>query len=738
MIRRFARMSLTVSRSVMLGAALACVPVLPVNAQQAAPDDDVGEPPATISQPVVQPTAPTPTRALNAALARLARDPRDMSALVDAGGAALDIGDTDAAIGFLTRAEQVAPGSGGVRARIGIAMLRANQPFEAIRWFDLADQAGFPRAEMATERGLAYDLVGDNAAAQRQYQLALSGGQNDEASRRYAISLVIAGDRRGAEAVIQPLLERRDRGAWRVRTFIMAIAGQSDEAVGIAQATMPPDLAAGIAPYLRYMPRLTPAQQASAANLGRFPRAADIGRDDPQIVQYALAHPRAPRVDAGLVPAGAALGGKGHDDRDSRAKRRRPGRETVVATAQPAAPAPAAVVPSPPAVSAPWGLPPGPPVQSRPQIAAAPQPAPMPTPTPTPTPTVRPAAAPVVLSKLDVAPGTPLAPAPVLAVRAPVPVPAAVPAPVSPPAPSPAPVAPGGAVSGAAYALLTTQQPAPAPQGAPQTAPQAAPQAAVSQPVIQPLPTPAQPAAAPADFRSAFDGYKPPEQEAAPTAEAVDLARIAALRDAAKAARAKDKSGDKAKDKDRGDRPDGPTAVSRLSGEEPLTTGAKSAKEKAAKAKAEADKAAKDKAALDKACADSKAGKGKGKAGKGKSAKAGKSGKDPVCPAETEKDKKGKNGKAQPAHVSRIWVQVLTGANRSLMGREWERLVHQSSALRGRKPSITPWRNNFRLLTGPFESDADAQAFIDRLRKDGVSSYEWTSPAGQAVDSLSL
>ena len=126
------------------------------------------------------------------------------------------------------------------------------------------------------------------------------------------------------------------------------------------------------------------------------------------------------------------------------------------------------------------------------------------------------------------------------------------------------------------------------------------------------------------------------------------------------------------------------------------------------------------------------------KGSKGKSAKAGKSAKDPVCPAETEKDKKGKNGKAQPAHVSRIWVQVLTGANRGVMGREWERLVHQSSALRGRKPSITPWRNNFRLLTGPFESDADAQAFVDRLRKDGVSSYEWTSPAGQAVDSLSL
>jgi hypothetical protein len=156
--------------------------------------------------------------------------------------------------------------------------------------FDAADQAGFPAAEMATERGLAYDLIGDNTAAQRHYQLALASGprelgQSDEASRRYALSLVIGGDRRGAEQVIQPLLERRDRGAWRVRTFIMAIAGQSDEAEGIARATLPVELAASISPYLRYMPRLTPAQQAAAANLGRFPRAADIGRDEKKVLR---------------------------------------------------------------------------------------------------------------------------------------------------------------------------------------------------------------------------------------------------------------------------------------------------------------------------------------------------------------------------------------------------------------------------------------------------------------------
>ncbi len=81
---------------------------------------------------------------------------------------------------------------------------------------------------------------------------------------------------------------------------------------------------------------------------------------------------------------------------------------------------------------------------------------------------------------------------------------------------------------------------------------------------------------------------------------------------------------------------------------------------------------------------------------------------------------------------------MLTGSNRAAMSKEWQRLVGTAAALRGRKPSITPWRSNYRLLTGPFASDAEAQAFVEKLRGQGVSSYQWTSPAGQAVDSLGV
>ncbi|WP_147158499.1 SPOR domain-containing protein [Novosphingobium sediminis] len=773
MISRFLRSGFRYSASAMVvGMVLAMAH--PAMAQQrgATIDDDATEPVATTSIPVVQSLAPSPTKTLNTALARLARDPRDLTALLDAGGAALDLGDTDAAIGFLTRAEQVAPGTAGVRARMGIAMLRSNQPFEAIRWFDLADQTGFNRTEMATDRGLAYDLIGDNAAAQREYQLALSAGRNDEASRRYALSLVIAGDRRGAELVIQPLLERQDRGAWRVRTFIMAISGQSDEAEGIAKATMPADLAAAISPYLRYMPRLTPAQQAAAANLGRFPRAADIGRDDPQVVQYALAHPRTPRVDAALVPQGEALGARGRDDRS---KRRRPGkedkRETQFAAATPApAPAPAVKTPPPPplqsatptapAVSAPWGLQPGTRTAAAPQQAA--------TPATTPSTLARP----TVLSKLDVPPGTPLAPPPqprpVTSASTPAPQPAtAAPAPNPVLTSKPAEVTPAPAPAQVASAAPNTTSPAPGPQFALLAPTQAAstpptvtplvtaPAATTPTPTtVPPPPAPTQAATssgapAPADFRSMFDGFKAPEQEASATStEAVDLARIEALRESARAAAAA-----KAKEraaKDRGVRPDGPTSVSRTSdADAPEPTVTRGSKEKLAKEELAKDakaKSAKEKLALDTDCLDTTA---KGKSGRGKAGKAtpakgrasakskGKGAAEAQCPPENGKAAKTKKEKAELQHPSRIWVQVLTGSNRQAMGKEWQRLVSSSAALRGRKPSITQWRSNYRLLTGPFASDAEALAFVERLRKDSVGSFEWTSPAGQAVDGLS-
>jgi SPOR domain len=56
---------------------------------------------------------------------------------------------------------------------------------------------------------------------------------------------------------------------------------------------------------------------------------------------------------------------------------------------------------------------------------------------------------------------------------------------------------------------------------------------------------------------------------------------------------------------------------------------------------------------------------------------------------------------------------------------------------KGRKGHISAWGQTNRLLTGPFESEAAAKAFIAQLKKAGVGgAFLWTSPAGQIVDAL--
>ena len=202
-----------------------------------------------------------PNHLLNAALIRLGQSPRDSEALISAGNAALALGDADAARGFLTRADRLSPGNPRVQAGLAGAMLRGNDPVAAIPLYEAADRGGALDGDRISDRGLAYDLVGDNLTAQRYYRQALAMGANDETVRRLGLSLAIAGDRRGMEVTLSPLLQKQDRASWRVRAFAFAILGREEEAVAIAKATMPGDLATGISPYLRYMRKLTPAQR---------------------------------------------------------------------------------------------------------------------------------------------------------------------------------------------------------------------------------------------------------------------------------------------------------------------------------------------------------------------------------------------------------------------------------------------------------------------------------------------
>ncbi len=262
------------------------------------------------AQEVVQALPAREAAQLNAALRRLAARPTDIEALVSAGDASLALRDPSAAAGFFTRAAAVAPTDRRVLLGNARVALEQRRPVAALQGFAQAESAGVRPLDMAADRALAYDLVGDNASAQALYRSALAADEEDvEVRRRLALSLAIAGDRAEFERVLYPMLRDEDRAAYRTRAFGLAVLGRPDEAVAIADAMMPTDLALRMAPYLRYMPRLTKAQQAAAANLGAFPAAAEIGRDSVEIASYAGAGARiAANASASLTPVGTPLG----------------------------------------------------------------------------------------------------------------------------------------------------------------------------------------------------------------------------------------------------------------------------------------------------------------------------------------------------------------------------------------------------------------------------------------------
>ncbi|WP_343061150.1 tetratricopeptide repeat protein [Novosphingobium flavum] len=581
------------------------------------------------AQPVVQPLPGGSTQTLNSALARLARDPRDLGALIDAGNAALQVGDIDAATGFFARADQLSPNNMRVKAGLASALVRSANPYDAIPMFAEAERAGVNDPLVVSDRGLAYDLVGDNATAQRYYRQSLSAAPNDETQRRLALSQAIAGDRAGMEQTLSPLLQRQDKAAWRTRAFALAILGRPDEAVAIANQSMPTDLANGIAPYLRYMPRLTAAQQAAAANFGRFPRAAEIGRDDPRVALYAPPKRVASTADAPLVPAGTPLG-------RSRTSVRQPAPARAAAVTPPVAPAAMRSAPPEPMPDRQVGAPPqlvatG---ELPPRTAAAPLPV-APAPSPAPTPARVPVFAPVTAS---IAPSQP-APSQPAPIARPAPVPAPVQAALPAPAPAVASPAPAPAsASGFDLARVVAAQSGSAAPGSSPAAPPAPAPAFVDAPHVPsapapvaasaPAPAPVRRPAPPARVADAFGDFTVSKGVVAPAPGAVDVRKIAA-----------------------------------------------------AKPK----------------------------------------------PPEPKK----------PAHPSRIWVQVGTGRDLRALAFTWRGLVKDNPALlRGKDAMTSDWGRTNRLLTGPFPTEAAAEAYLVKLKKAGLDAFEWISPAGQVVDDL--
>lgn len=374
--------------------------------------------------PVLAQTASAPSPALDAetamrldaqrqlteALSRIAADGSDWFALSQAGRAALALGDARAATGFLARAEALAPQDPVIKAALGAAMVQLEDAEAAMRYFDAAVAAGGLDRTYIGDRGLAFDLLGDQRRAQADYAVAEREAPSAEVTRRHAISLGISGEADRAVQMLGPLLRAQDRAAWRSRAMIVAMNGRPDEARQIARTTMPVELAQAIEPYWVLLDRLTPAQLAAASHFGRFPDYAEVERQPSRsAARLAAAAP----VVAVPQPVPDRARSERARERGTRG-RRSPTARTSVAT-----PAPAAVsVPAPALASISTTS-----TSSAPPVTAAPPPPP-PAPALVSTPVVQP----VVASAAPVVPPPASAPAPVPVSAAPV-----VPVPVAPP-----------------------------------------------------------------------------------------------------------------------------------------------------------------------------------------------------------------------------------------------------------------------------------------------------------------
>jgi len=674
---------------------------------------------------MVQPLNPLGDE-LAAEMRLLAANPLDINALVRAGELALKLGDQTAAATFFARAERLDPRNARIKAGMGSLLVQAERPGEALRRFGEAEALGLDPRSYAADRGLAYDLIGQQERAQRDYRLALKDGPSDETIRRYALSLGISGKRDMALQQLDPLVRKSDRGAWRARAFILAMNGDEQGASRIATNMMPPGLAQGLLPFFGRLPGLGPTDRAFAVHFGELRPTPERTADARMIPALAPLAPEPGLVAPVVVAAVQAPPKAQKEDRRSRSKKR--GKKDAIQLAiapppqvQPQAPPlpqpPVYVASTEPVYQPPYVQPgtvqplPGNPSRTaeagRQSMTLAPEsrPATVVASTPTAIPARRPA---------PVEADTRVAAAPAQSVPS---------RPISPPPSSSGPVALASSaipkqpvtVAGALVPSTTELN-----TRLPETTRSSndVPPAPVSSPTPTGTPTPSLPAIATASAPAAAPTppvTAPPERRiaAAPTpvrSEDSILASIIANISVPGSELVDSPPVETA----RADPPPQPAAAPARAVPQPADSGG--AAREAADKKAAAEK---------QALADKKAAETK------KLAEAKK-----LADAKKAAELKKKND-PKILEPSRIWVQVAGGANESSLPKEWEKVRAKAPAVfKGKSGWTTPLRATNRVLAGPFKTNDEARAFVNALSKEGLSAFTFTSDAGQKVTKL--
>ena len=136
--------------------------------------------------------------------------------------------------------------------------------------FTRAQQLGATKAMIGCDRGLAYDLLGQQAAAQADYRAAMNGSDGDKARRRMALSLAISGDKAGALDAIAPLSAKGDSASPRVRAFVLALTGDPGGAMRLINAAMPGS-SASVAPFVQRLASLAADKRLLQSISASFP-----------------------------------------------------------------------------------------------------------------------------------------------------------------------------------------------------------------------------------------------------------------------------------------------------------------------------------------------------------------------------------------------------------------------------------------------------------------------------------
>lgn len=120
-----------------------------------------------------------------------------------------------------------------------------------------------------------------------------------------------------------------------------------------------------------------------------------------------------------------------------------------------------------------------------------------------------------------------------------------------------------------------------------------------------------------------------------------------------------------------------------------------------------------------------------------KAAAAKKAAEKKAAEAKAAAEKKAREEAAKLGVAGTNWVQLAGGSNRNFMASEYRKLAAKSSQLKRREGYVTAGKDYFRLLVGPFDSKADAQAFVNKLAKDGIDGFSWTrTPAQIKIEKL--